>query len=79
MVLVSIKGSVLPRFKKGLLMYIDNNALIDHDVYFSKNCKKMFTHITCFGPVRAATFLDFMFISKVNLVTLAQIISETQP
>ena len=40
MVLVSIKGSVLPRFKKGLLMYIDNNALIDHDVYFSKTAKK---------------------------------------
>ena len=33
--------TVLPRFKKGLLMYIDNNALIDHDVYFSKTAKKI--------------------------------------
>ena len=60
-------------------MYIDNNALIDHDIYFSKPAKKMLIHITYFGPVRAATFLHFMFISKVNLVTLTQIISETQP
>ena len=80
MVLFFNKGiTALPRFKKGLLMNIDNNALIDHDVYFSKTAKKMFIHITCFGPVRVATFLHFMFISKVNLVTLTQIISETQP
>ena len=32
--------AVLPKLKKGLLMYIDNNALIDHDVYFSKTAKK---------------------------------------
>ena len=43
-----------------------------------QNLQKMFAQITCFALVRAAAFWHFMFISKVNFVTLAQIVSETQ-
>ena len=33
---------------------------------------------TCFASVVAAIFWHFIFISKVNFVTLAQTVSETQ-
>ena len=52
-------------------------TLNDHDGSFSKPAK-MFAQIACFALVIAATFWHFMFISKVNFVTLAQIVSETQ-
>ena len=42
-------------------------------MYISNNAYKLF------GPVIAATHLHFMFIFKVDFVTLAQIISENQP
>ena len=38
----------------------------------------MFAKIICFAPVIAATFWHFMLIFKVNFVTLAKIVGETQ-
>ena len=50
-------------------MYIMGNALIDHDGNFSKTAKNVCTN---------SLFWHFMLISRVNFVTLAQIISETE-
>ena len=55
-------------------MYIDDNALNDHKGNFSKTAKK---YLHKLPAIIAAAFWDFMFISKVNFVTLAQIISKT--
>ena len=52
-------------------MYIDDNALIDHDAYFSKTAKNIYTY-NLFWPSQSSYIFEFMFISKVNLVALAQ-------